>query len=100
MRGAAVERWSSFCLAGFRSLESARIRAKVKTRKAKQGGDDEERRAEDEEGTGAAGEQLSRRLSLMFDDPPVVIKPIPRGSSFFVFSHTNRLEPNRRARLY
>lgn len=32
-----------------------------------------------------------RRLSL--DRSQTVIKPIPRGSSFFVLSHTNRSEP-------
>lgn len=30
-----------------------------------------------------------RRISL--DEPITVIKPIPEGSSFFIFSHTNRL---------
>lgn len=32
-----------------------------------------------------------RRPSPGFDESPTLIKPIPRGSSFFVFSHTNRL---------
>lgn len=32
-----------------------------------------------------------RRPSPGLDESPALIKPIPRGSSFFVFSHTNRL---------
>lgn len=32
-----------------------------------------------------------RRPSPGFDESPTLIKPIPRGSSFFIFSHTNRL---------
>lgn len=32
-----------------------------------------------------------RRPSPGFDETPTLIKPIPRGSSFFIFLHTNRL---------
>ena len=41
---------------------------------------------------GPAGPSVARphrRISL--DEPINVIKPIPEGSSFFIFSHTNRL---------
>ena len=62
---------------------------------------EEEPRTSDGDAVNGADEQMSanvqitarphRRPSPGFDETPNLIKPIPRGSSFFIFSHTNRL---------
>ena len=62
---------------------------------------EEEPRTSDGDAVDGADEQMSanvqitarphRRPSPGFDETPNLIKPIPRGSSFFIFSHTNRL---------
>lgn len=63
---------------------------------------EEEPRTSDGDGVDGADEQMMntnvqitarphRRPSPGFDETPTLIKPIPRGSSFFIFSHTNRL---------